>query len=96
MVAVACKVPNGLLISGNGKQAQLRGSAQVPIQERVGGYAITENVDGDLWAAWLKANADSAVVENKIVFAEDNVAVLRARAWSRTSVRGFNNPAFKG
>lgn len=89
-VCVACKVPNGLRIGGANKSALLVGSAQVPIQERVGGYALTENVDAECWAAWVKDHADSELVQNNIVFAEDNLATLRARAWARSRIQGWN------
>jgi hypothetical protein len=92
---VACKVPNGMLISGAGRQVTLLGPNKVQVQDRAGGYAITEGVDGELWAAWLKANADSDAVRNNIVFAEEDLNVLKGRAWSRNKVQGFNNPTFK-
>lgn len=90
MVCVACKTPNGIVLSGAGKSATIKGAAQVEPQERAGGYALTQNVDSDLWAAWLKNNADSALVQNNIVFAEENLEVLRVRAWSRNRVQGWN------
>jgi hypothetical protein len=92
---VACKLPNGLLISGAGKQATLLGPNKVEVQDRAGGYAITAGVDGALWAAWLKANAQSDVVQNSIVFAEEDLNVLKGRAWSRNKVQSGFNPAFK-
>lgn len=91
-VCVACKVPNGVILSGNGKTATLKGSAQVSIHERPGGYALTENVDADLWAEWSQAHADSELIQNSIVFAEENLNVLRARAFSRARVQGFQSP----
>lgn len=92
MVCVACKLPNGIILSGNGKSAVIKGTAQVPLNERPGGYALTENVDADLWTAWAAAHADSELIQNLIVFAEENLSVLRARAFSRRNVVGFNRP----
>jgi hypothetical protein len=92
---VACKVPNGLNISGAGKQITLLGPGNLQPQDKFGGYAITPNVPNDLWEAWSKANADSALIENKIVFAEENLQTLQARAWSRARVGNPFQPAFK-
>lgn len=95
MLCVACKIPNGLNISGAGKSMVLTGPGNLPIQERIGGYAITLNVPNDLWDAWAKAHADSALIENKLVFAEEQVEVLKARAWSRARVPDGFSPKFK-
>lgn len=34
-----------------------------------GGYALTDGVPADLWNEWLKQNADSDLVRNKIIMA---------------------------
>jgi hypothetical protein len=104
---VACKLPNGLVISGAGKQCTLLGPNKAPdlpasmpgarpMKDLFGGYAITSGVDTALWEAWSKASADSEVIQNKLVFAEENLEVLKARAWSRNSVQSGFGPAAAG
>lgn len=34
-----------------------------------GGYALTYNVDADFFEEWMRQNADTAIVQNKIIFA---------------------------
>ena len=93
---VACKVPNGLQIRGAGKECVLLGPNKAPLlpepnpaklRELFGGYAVTAGVDDDLWAAWFKASADQEVVKNKLVFAEENLEVLKARAFGRAKIK---------
>ena len=87
---VACKIPNGLILSGAGKQFTLLGPGKVAVNERPGGYAITPNVPNDIWEEWAKTHADSELIQNHLVFAEDNLNVLQARAWGRNRIKsGF-------
>lgn len=92
---VACKVANGLNINGAGKQATLLGPGKLEPKDCPGGYAITPNVPDELWEAWSKANADSALIENKIVFAEENLIALQGKAWGRARVGNPFQPRFK-
>lgn len=38
----------------------------------VEGYAITSGVPKDIWDSWLKDNAQSAIVKNKLVYADED------------------------
>lgn len=49
--------------------------------EVVGGYAITDGVDGAVFARWWDANADSAFITNKLVYGHEDGA--RVRAWAK-------------
>ena len=35
------------------------------------GYAITDNIDKDLWDLWLRQNKDSMMVKNGLIFANE-------------------------
>jgi hypothetical protein len=102
MTVVACKIPNGLTISGAGKSVTLVGWRQLSPSEMLekhnrgekqeppppGGYGFTEVAD-DLWDAWFKANAQSDMVLNGVIFGADNLAVahVMARNNSRRGVK---------
>jgi hypothetical protein len=93
MTVVACKVPNGLTISGAGKSVTLAGYHQPTPGEMLekhnrgekleppppGGYGFTE-VANDLWDAWFKANAQSDMVLNGVIFGADSLAVAHVMA----------------
>jgi hypothetical protein len=84
-VVVACKVPNGLRITADGREALIAGPQRpvpgqpVPIQP--GGYALTEGVDTELWTAWVEANAAADVVTKKMIFAADTLDQARGLAY---------------
>ncbi len=74
-VTVACRVPNGLNIAGR----IITGAAQVK-GNTFGGYALTPNFPADVWDVWYKNNADSHMVENATIFAdEDHLVRIRIR-----------------
>ena len=41
-------------------------------QQWFAGFALTYNVDADLFTAWLAENQDSAMVKNRLIFAYDS------------------------
>ncbi len=45
-----------------------------------GGYAITQNVDGEFWDEWLKQNAESDLVKNKLIFAHGSAQHVAGQA----------------
>lgn len=53
--------------------------ATVP-HEVVGGYAVTQDVDGEMFERWLKWNADTAMVRNNLIFMAPTMDELRGRA----------------
>lgn len=48
-----------------------RGPGESPKAPISGGYALTHGVDAEFWEQWLKQNADSDIVKNKLIFAFD-------------------------
>lgn len=58
--------------------------------ELEGGYALTHKVDGAFFDEWLKQNADTDLVRNKIVFAASESDDVEAEARDNESrVTGF-------
>lgn len=54
---------------------------EAPRARLVGGYALTEGVDAEIWAQWLEVNRNSALVKNGIVFAFEKLDA--AEGWCR-------------
>jgi hypothetical protein len=67
-----------------GEPVTLNGNAlafgQIPEYKIIGGYAITEDVDAQFFAEWLRQNADSDIVKNRLVFAYEKASDLSAAA----------------
>lgn len=57
-----------------------------PRAPMVGGYALTHNVDADVWEQWLANNLESDLVKNKIIFAHEKKADTSAQAREQRSV----------
>lgn len=79
-----------------GKPVRIKGPV-VPgpflrLVEVVGGYAITEGVDAELWAKWLRWNGDSAMVANKMIFADESGDKVRGMAREFASLRSGMEP----
>ena len=56
----------------------------------IGNYAITDNVDKDLWLLWLSQNKDSAMVKNGLIFANEKADAVSGQAKDQASIRsGF-------
>lgn len=81
LVHVACKLPAGLIIGGD----RISGAAYervpgVAPPERPGGYAITLNVPAESWERWAAANAATPMIQRELIFADANLAALKAKA----------------
>ena len=61
----------------------------------VGGYALTPNVDAQFMAEWLKQNARSPLVLNKLVLIHEAQADAQAEAKEKTAVRSGLEPLMK-
>ena len=82
-VTVGCKLPNGMIISVKGVgSVTLAGSNSSRI---IGGYGLTA-VPSDLWEAWSGPRSKSALIENKIVFAQTTHAKAEGQAKEQESV----------
>lgn len=60
--------------------------------EVVGGYAITEGVDGEVFARWLDANKDSLFVVNQMIYGHENGGQVRGWAKERAAVKSNMEP----
>jgi hypothetical protein len=73
-VKVARELPDQRILLNGFATAQ----GVAPEHQIIGGYGLTHNVDKDFMDEWLKQNASSDLVKNKLVFirekAEDAVA----------------------
>lgn len=89
-VTVGCKLPSGLHLDLPGKtRVTLNGSNASNV---IGGHGITENVDADFFAAWLKAYADHPAVKSGLIFAHEKAASTAAEARDKTK----NTSGFEG
>ena len=72
------------------KKVHLNGSATVfgvtSEHQIVGGYGITEGVDSDFFELWQRQNADSDIVQRRLVFAcpKNDAVMTEARATKDT------------
>jgi len=80
-VVIALKgVPNGLNIGGyivKGPQKQVPGEP-VPEHYKTGGFALTPGVPKEVWDAWYKANENSHIVKEGLIFASDDANIHSA------------------
>lgn len=66
LCAVACKLPQGLTVSHKGKTVTLKGATHSGNRF---GFGITEDVDADWFADWMKTDAkDFPAVKNGSIF----------------------------
>lgn len=63
-----------------------------PRPRMICGYALTDGVDKDLWDAWLKENANSALVLNRLVFAYEKQDTVQGKARENTDVNSGLGP----
>ena len=76
-LTVGCKLPNGLIIEVDGKTAVINGTNTSKV---IGGHGITENVDADLFNAWIERNKERKVVKNELIFAHTQKESVKASA----------------
>ena len=63
-----------------------------PEYKIIGGYALTENVDAQFFAEWLRQNSDALIVKNKLIFAYEKDATVVAAAREHKSVQSGFEP----
>ncbi len=81
-VKVARENPKSVTVKGWSHPQNMAPNA--PIVE---GFALTPNVDKDVWDAWLKDNADSDVVKNGLIFAHEKAGGAEAESKDKKSLR---------
>ena len=97
-VSIGCKLPNGLIIrfekfDNESKSYQtindieLQGANSSKI---IGGYGLTDGVDADLFAEWLRMHKDDEIVRLGIVFQQTTPQRAADAAKERAGVKtGF-------
>jgi hypothetical protein len=92
-IQVARRRPETAVINGNAVAV-----GQTPRHQMFMGYAMTPDVDADLWAKWLEQHKDSLMVKNKLIFAmagRDNIeAKAKEHADQRSGLEPLD-PTFK-
>jgi hypothetical protein len=58
----------------------------------IGGYALTPNVDKDIWDNWFEANRNGAMVKNGLIFAYEKPDHAQAEALNRENVLSGMEP----
>lgn len=53
----------------------------------IGGYALTDNVDKDLWDLWLSQNKNSDMVKNGLIFANEKSDSVVGKAKDGANIR---------
>src|ERR1700678_651867 len=82
VVVIACGISNGILMNGvkiNGT-AWHKGSAEPRPFKMAGAYALTEEVDEEVWKKWSESNKDSDMLLRNMIFACPNVISARIKA----------------
>lgn len=69
-VTIGCNLPNGIVMQVGEERVRINGWNNHAIQGL--DHGITEDVPADLWEAWSKENAESKLVKNGFIFAEDS------------------------
>jgi hypothetical protein len=99
-VSVGCKLPNGLVINFETfndvsktwiktGEVELKGANSSSI---VGGYGITDNVDAEAFAEWLKIHKDDETVKLGLIFAQPTPAGAEAAAKERADTKSGFEP----
>ena len=78
LVTIGCKLPNGIIIVLGDKKAKINGFNQNMVQV-ADGFGITENVDEELFDAWLAKHANFALVKNGLIFKSKNANEATAK-----------------
>ena len=67
-----------------GERVRINGAAhpvdKAPLHQLIGGTALTHGVDADWWASWLKQNADTDMVKNRVIYAADKPSYVEGKA----------------
>ena len=99
-VTVGCKLPNGYVINfekfdpetktyNKIGEVTLAGANASSI---IGGYGLTEGVDADLFAEWLKLHKDDPAVKLNLIFAQPTQDRAAAEANEKAAVKSGFEP----
>jgi hypothetical protein len=74
----------GSRVKINGYSVSFRKQAPYEIDH---GYALTFNVDADIWDAWLAVNKNSDMVKNRVIFAMPKLEDVRSEVKKMEKVK---------
>lgn len=88
---IGCKLPNGMVIRGAGKEFKLNGTnSAVIVDPATGqkasllhGFGVTEDVPADIWDDFVKTHGKTPAVLNGLVFAQNDLASVKDAAKER-------------
>jgi len=69
-VTIGCKLPNGIFMQQGEARVRINGWNNNAIQGLT--HGITYDVPADLWEAWSKEHAESKLLTNGLIFAEES------------------------
>lgn len=82
-VTVACKITNGIRIGDiviHGPKAFVDPFQNSPPPLTVGGFVLTQGIDVAVWNKWLEANKDSHMVKEGLIYADEDLDIIRQKA----------------
>lgn len=92
---VKTAIDTGVRVVINGTAAP-RGQAPVDANGDtillVGGFALTPNVDAEIWEIWKEQNKDSAIVKNGLILAHAKTMDARAESKEKARLRSGLEP----
>lgn len=79
-----------------GDPVHIRGPAApfgvMPRYAVIGGYALTDGVDGDFWRAWMEQNKTHQAVVNGLIFAHTKEDAARGMSADQEEIRSGMEP----
>jgi hypothetical protein len=82
-------VPIGNRVKINGYAVPFGKAPTVPV---ISGFAVTPNVDAELFAEWMKQNADSDLVKNGLIFAHEKSGTAEGHARAHEKLKSGLEP----
>lgn len=88
-VIVGCKLPHGLTIEIDGNSVTLNGINSSTI---IGGYGLTYDVDKEFFDKYLELYADTELVKNGLIFAQEKLKEARTEAEEKAGLKNGLEP----
>lgn len=77
-VTIGCKLPNGIFMQHGETRVRINGWNNNTIQGLK--HGITYDVPADLWNAWKEEHAESKLITNGLIFAEESSKKAKDKA----------------
>ncbi|KMW73661.1 hypothetical protein TI10_05255 [Photorhabdus luminescens subsp. luminescens] len=88
-VIVGCKLPHGLTIEIDENRVTLNGINSSTI---IGGYGLTYDVDKAFFDKYLELHADTKLVKNGLIFAQEKLKEARTEAEEKAELKNGLEP----